>query len=466
MAVDPFLDRLAGIVGPHHVLSDPDRTAAYETDWTRRFTGPSRCVVRPADTAEVSRVLRACADHDHAVVPQGGNTGLVGAGVPRGGEVVLSLARLDRVDPIDPVAGTVVAGAGVTLGALQEHARAAGFDVGIDFAARGSATVGGMVATNAGGLRVLRYGDVRDQILGAEFVMSDGTVVQRLTRLRKDNTGYDLAGLLAGSEGTLAVVTRVVWQLVPPAPARVVALLGLRSVTDALAVLAQVRARVASLAAAETFGANELDLVRTVAGLAPPLRQAHPTYLLLEAAAVDDPTEDLASALDGDARIAEVAVGIDGGDRARLWAYRERITESINATGVPHKLDVAVPLSALPVLLEHLPTTVAATTPGASVLTFGHLAEGNLHINILGADPEDEVLDDAVLRLVAGLGGSISAEHGVGVAKSRWIGLTRSAEDLELMRALKQALDPRGLLNPGVLFPAVGTALPIGGGTP
>ncbi len=434
---------LAEIVGSANVLTDPDRTASYETDWTRRFHGRSRCVVRPADTAEVAAVLVRCAEAGQAVVPQGGNTGLVGGGVPRGGEVVLSLARLDSCSAVDPVSATVTAAAGVTLAALQATARAAGLDVGTDFAARDSATVGGMVATNAGGLRVLRHGDVRAQVLGIEAVTADGTVVQRMTRLVKQSAGYDLPGLLVGSEGTLAVVTRVVWQLVPPAPARVVALVGLGSVTEALTLLAEVRTQVPSLAAAETFGAAELALVRGHRGLGPPLPTTYDNYLLLEAAGREDPTEELAAPLDG----MDVAVG-EG-----LWAYREGITEAISAQGVPHKLDVALPLDALAGFMHRLPEVVEQASPGARVLTFGHLAEGNLHVNVLGPEATDERVDDAVLRLVASAGGAVSAEHGIGIAKTRWLPLTRSAPDIAAMRSIKAALDPRGLLNPGVLFP-------------
>src|SRR5512140_2209052 len=204
---DPLAARVAGVVGPEHVLVDPDLRATYETDWTRRYNGEARFVVRPADTTEVAEVMRLCAAEDGAaVVPQGGNTGLVGGGVPRRGEVVLSLRRLASLDPVDSTAGEVTVGAGVTLAALQEHALAAGFGFGVDIASRQSATIGGMIATNAGGIRVLRHGPMRAQLLGIEAVRADGGVLRRLPGLSKDNTGYDIPGLLAGSEGTLALV--------------------------------------------------------------------------------------------------------------------------------------------------------------------------------------------------------------------------------------------------------------------
>jgi FAD/FMN-containing dehydrogenase len=309
-----------------------------------------------------------------------------------------------------------------------------------DLAARDSATVGGMIATNAGGLRVLRYGDVRAQVNGIEAVLADGMVVSRLSRLRKDSGGYDLPGLLVGSEGTLAVVTRAVWGLVPATPARVVALVGLGSVDEALDLLDTVRRRVPSLSAAETFGAAELSLVRAHRGLGPPLRTEHPRYLLLEAAGASDPTDELADGLAAAAEVSDVAVG------ERLWAYREHITEAISAAGIPHKLDVAVPLDRLGAFVEELPRVVA---PSARLFVFGHLAEGNLHVNVLDPSPGDE---DAVLCLVAGYGGAISAEHGVGVAKASRLPLTRTAADIAMQRALKAAVDPAGLLNPGVLF--------------
>lgn len=446
---------LVAAVGRAHVLVDPGLTAAYETDWTRRFTGRSRAVVRPGDTGEVAAVLRACTAAGQPVVPQGGNTGLVGGSVPRGGEVLLSTRRLDHLEPVEPVGGTVVAGAGATLAALQAHATAAGLQVGTDFASRDSATVGGLVATNAGGLNVLRHGDVRAQLRGIEAVLADGTVVTRLSRLAKDTTGYDLPGLFAGSEGTLGVVTRVVWQLQPAPVHHVAALVGLPSVAVALAVLATVRAHVPDLLAAEAFGAAELALVREATGLPAPLSGEHAWYLLLECAGGRDPTAALGEALEAGG-VEHAAVGTDARDRDRLRSYRERITESIATLGVPHKLDVALPLDALAGFLERLPSVVAARAPRARALVFGHLAEGNLHVNLVAGEdarPLDDGVDDAVLDLVVGLDGAVSAEHGLGVAKARWLARARTAGDVAAMRALKDAWDPRGLLNPGVLFP-------------
>ncbi len=445
-------DRLREVVGPQHVLVDPDLRAPYETDWTRRFTGEARCVVRPASTAEVSAVVRACAEAGVAVTVQGGNTGLVGAAVPAGGEVLLSLGRLTGLEDVDVLEGQVTAGAGVTLEKLQQHARPHGLDVGVDLAARSAATVGGLVATNAGGLRVVRYGSMREQLTGIEAVLADGSVVSRLVGLAKDNTGYDLTQLLAGSEGTLAVITKVRLRLVPRLPARAVALVAVDGVAGALEVLAAARAGLASLSAAELFLAEGLELVRAHGRLAAPFAEAHPAYVTLECAARTDPTDELLEVLGGCEAVLDATVASDVTGVAKLWAYRETHTEAISAAGVPVKLDVSVPLRELAGLVADLPGTVAKAAPGARVFIFGHLGEGNLHVNVLDAGEHAENVSDAVLRLVAERRGSISSEHGVGRAKARWLTLSRSETEIAAMRRIKTALDPAGTLNPGVLL--------------
>jgi FAD/FMN-containing dehydrogenase len=449
---DTLTSELSAIVGAQHVLTDADLRAGYETDWSRRYHGEARLVVRPGSTAEVSRVLLACAAAGASIVPQGGNTGLVGGSVPRGGEVVLSLRRLDAISELDPVAGEVTCGAGVTLAALQQAAREAGWAFGVDLASRDSATIGGMVSTNAGGVRVIRYGGMRQQILGIEAVLADGAVIRRMPGLVKDNTGYDLAQLLAGSEGTLAVVTAVRLKLVPQLPNRVVALLAVAGLAEALRVVSRVRAAMASLEAAEAFFQEGVDLVCKHGGLPSPFRAPAGCYVLVECASRRDETAELAEVLAGCDEIEDSALAADAAGRARLWAYRERHTESINAEGVPHKLDVSLPFARLPEFEHRVRDAIAAAVPGARPVLFGHAGDGNLHVNILGLDPDDERADDAVLRLVAELGGSISAEHGIGIAKRPWLSLTRSAADIAAMRAIKRALDPAGMLNPGVIL--------------
>jgi FAD/FMN-containing dehydrogenase len=449
-SADPLAQTLAGIVGPEHVLLEADRKASYETDWTRRYHGAARLVVRPSDTEHVAAVLAACRSAGAAVVPQGGNTGLVGGGVPRGGEVVLSLGRLTELEPVDMTAGQVTAGAGVTLAALQQHVRDAGFGFGVDLASRDSATIGGMIATNAGGIHVLRYGPMRAQIVGIEAVLADGSVIRRMPGLTKDNTGYDIPGLLAGSEGTLAVVTRAHLKLVPQLAARATALLAVDGIAPALAILGRLRG-VPSLDAVELFFASGVDLVCKHAGLPLPFGKPYSTYLLAECAADSDPSNELVAALDG-AGFLDSAIASERPQREALWAYRERHTESINAEGVPHKLDVALPLARLAEFEATVRPRLQAAAPEARAIIFGHIGDGNLHVNVLGLAADDDRATDAVLRLVAELGGSISAEHGIGVAKVRWLHLTRAPEDIAAMRAIKAALDPAQMLNPGVLF--------------
>ena len=446
-------DLLADRVGAAHVLVDPDLRAPYETDWTRRFTGTARCVVRPGSTAEVAAVVLACAAAGAPIVVQGGNTGLVGGGVPVAGEVVLSLSRLTDLDPVDPVEFQVTAGAGVTLERLQAHARAAGLDFGVDLAARSSATVGGLVATNAGGIHVLRHGSMRAQVAGLEAVLADGTVISRLTGLAKDNTGYDLTHLLVGAEGTLGVVTRARLRLVPLLPARAVALVGLASTEAALALLAKARALLPDLSAAELCYADGIALVRSSAGLPAPFATDYPVYLLLECAGRSDPLDPLLELLaEAEEEVGDATAADDTTGRTRLWAYREAHTEAVNAAGVPVKLDVSVPLRELPALAAQLRPTVAAVAPTARVIVWGHLNEGNLHVNVLDAGPAGTEITDAVLNLVATHHGSISSEHGVGRAKARWLRLSRSPAEISAMRHIKSALDPDGLLNPGVIL--------------
>jgi FAD/FMN-containing dehydrogenase len=435
---------LSSVVGREHVLTDPDLRAGAEVDWTGRWRGTARAVVRPGTPGEVAAVLAACAAAGVPVVPQGGNTGLVGGGVPAGvdGAVVLSTRRLSGLAPVG-ADGTVVAGAGATIAAVQRHAAVAGWQFGMDWAARDSATVGGAVATNAGGLRVLRWGSARAQLVGAEVALASGALLSRVEGPVKDSTGYELPALLCGSEGTLGVLTRVRLRLVPPLSAgRAVALVGLPGVAAAVELLGAVRRAGADLAAAELIG----DTALGVLDLPAPLPDRWPVYVLLE---VVGGAEDLAGMLAPALGEGDAVLAAEPGDRARFWRYREEITESISRAGVPIKLDVAVPLHRLAEVWAALP---AAAGSGRTVL-FGHLAEGNVHANLLDLAPaEEDAAVDRVLRLVAGAGGSISSEHGIGRAKAPWLHLTRSPAELTAMRAVKKALDPTGILNPGVMF--------------
>jgi len=448
---------LRSAVGPEHVLLDPDLRASYETDWTGRFSGGSRAVVRPATSIEVANVLAACADARVPVVVQGGNTGLVGGSVPPPGHtdnppVVLVTRRLSELGEVSVTARQVTAGAGVTLFALTAHARAAGLDFGVDLAARDSATIGGMVATNAGGIRVLRHGSMREQVAGAEAVLADGRIISRLHGLAKDSTGYDIGQLLAGSEGTLAVLTRLRLRLVPAERERAVAFVAVAGTADAVDLLAALRAELPGLCAAELCFAAGVALVARHLGVRPPLAGAGDAYVLVEVAGQSDPLDGLLAALQTSQQVLDATVATAATDRAQLWALREGHTEAISALGVPVKLDVSVPVDRLAELVDRLPDAVGGADQDAQLVIFGHLAEANLHVNVLHAGDAEEVTG-AVLSLVATLGGSISSEHGVGRAKAQWLALSRTETEIEVMRSIKTAFDPLGLLNPGVLWP-------------
>jgi FAD/FMN-containing dehydrogenase len=442
---ESFRKALAAIVGERHVL-EGDAAAGFSVDWTRRFQGRALAVVRPRDTAEVAAVLTLCTEAGRPVVPQGGNTGLVGGGVPLHGEVVLSLTRLTELGTVDRDASQVTAGAGVTL--ARVGAADPELELGIQIASRDSATVGGAVATNAGGVRVLRHGPMRAQLRGIEAVLSDGLVVSHLGGLVKDNTGYDYPSLLAGSEGTLAVITKARLLLRRRPRDGVTVIVGCDGLDELHALaLAAVR-HVPGLNSAEFFTQAGLDILATRAGLTPPLPRPSSAYLLLDAAgpgALDHLADVIAER--------EAAVGETAEDRRRLWSYRERQPEAAGFLGVPLKLDVSVPAAQWTRLAGEAGTAVTAVDPCARVITFGHVADGNAHVNVVpGSEtPADGRHEDAVLSLVASLGGSISAEHGIGALKARWLELARTPAEQALFARIRHALDPAGTLNPHVL---------------
>ena len=449
-----LIGALAEVVGPDHVLVDPDVTASYGIDWTGRYRGEALLVVRPGDTDEVSAVLRACAAAGAEVVPQGGNTGLVGGGVPRRQPmVVLSTRRLDALGPVDAGALQVTAGAGVTLANWRRHARAAGLDAPLDFASRDSATIGGAIATNAGGSRVVRFGTMRAQVAGLTAALADGSQIGSLAGLPKETVGVHWPSLLAGSEGTLAVITAARLRLVPWYRHTATAMVTTATLDDAVAVLAALRADVPHLDAVELILPEAMEVVAAHLGAAPPVGGTDPVpgaYVVVECADHEDPTDELMAALGGRAEVLDAAVTTEGPARDRLVAFRDRITESISALGVPLKLDVAVPVGALEELMAAVRRAI--DEHGGRLVPFGHLAEGNIHVNVLDAGAPEAITAE-VLTAASALGGTISAEHGVGIAKGRWLHLVRTPAELAAAAAVKHALDPAGMLNPGVLSP-------------
>jgi FAD/FMN-containing dehydrogenase len=443
---DRLAARLAAIVGAAHVVTDPALKSLYEHDATGRFSGSSRLVVRPGNVEEVAETLAACSRSGAAVVPQGGHTGMVGGGTPRDGEVVLSLGRLQALGEIDRAASQVTVGAGVTLERLQLQAAAGGLDFPLDHGARSAATVGGMVATDAGGHLALRYGTMRALTAGVEAVLIDGRIVTRLGGLLKDNAGLDLPELLIGSEGILAVITRARLRLVPARRRRATALFAVADLDTALAVLDRLRAATPSLEALDYFEETGLRRVCERLGLAPPFSRSHPVYLVAECAADVDPSEQLLAAAD---IVEESAIATDAAARKALWRFREAHNETVRSLGVPLKLDVSVPVGAVPVFERDVRTLVEDVEPDAELILYGHLGDGNVHVNVIGAGEAADTLEDLILRAAADRGGSISAEHGVGLAKSSWLDLCRSETEISLMRDIKRVFDPGGILSPG-----------------
>jgi FAD/FMN-containing dehydrogenase len=452
---DPLATELGALIGAAHVVSDPDVLAGHLQDWTGRWHGRCRFAASPADGGEVGAVLAACAREGVHVVVQGGNTGLVGGAVPEEGDVLLLTGRLRDLEPPDLVGHTVVAGAGVPLAELQRHLEGYGLELAVDLAARDSATLGGMAATNAGGLRVLQDGDMRRQVLSVDAYSVHGEQIAVLHELVKDNTGYGLSAVLVGSEGTLAVITRVLLRVVPLVPAGAVVLLGLPDLERVIEVVGAVRTQVRELRAIEAVGSAVRDLVATAVGHSPPV--VAPWLVLFETPAAPGVFEDLTACVGGaldSAGLADspVAAAQDSAGMRALWAWRDRATETLSRAAADGqlaltKLDVTIPAHRLPDFARSVDTLV--TEPDL-LFVFGHVGDGNLHLNVLGpprSARERHAFEDSVFRLVAEHGGSISAEHGIGRAKAPWLGLARTAAERSAMRAIKTALDPAWLLG-------------------
>lgn len=441
---DALIAELRTIVGQSNVLTDADMRVTYENDWLRQWDGETPCVVRPSSVAEVAAVVSAAAAAGVPIVAQGGNTGLVGGSVPRGGALLLSLQRLTALGPVDTMALQVTAGAGVTIEALQQHARASGLDFAVDWGARASATVGGAVSTNAGGSRVVRFGTMRAQVMGLQAVLADGSIVDELAGLPKETAGLHLPSLLVGSEGTLAVVTAARLRLVPWYRETAAALVACDSLTDAVLLLSRLR-QLPNLDAIELIMPEALAVACDFLGVKPPMDPLEAgAFVMVDCAAHTDPRDELIELL-ADLR----GVLALGNQREALYRIRDHITIAIGTLGQPLKLDVAVPVTHLDRLVRLIN---AAVPTDARVIIFGHLAEGNVHVNIVGAGEANAALRDQILQAVIDFGGTISAEHGIGVAKVDWLERQKGPVAYGAMRAIKKALDPKNQLNPGVLF--------------
>ncbi|SDF83474.1 FAD/FMN-containing dehydrogenase [Blastococcus aurantiacus] len=463
--------RLREVVGEAGLVTEPDQLAGYLTDWRDAYRGNAAVVVRPATTAEVAAVVSLCRDAGVALVPQGGNTGLCGGAVPdaSGDQVVLSLTRLRRIREVDPANQTITVEAGVVLQQVQQAAAAVDRFFPLSLGAEGSCTIGGNLSTNAGGTGVLRYGTMRDLTLGLEVVLPDGRIWHGLRGLRKDNTGYDLKHLFIGAEGTLGVITAAVLKLYPALHGRATAWIALPSPQAAVDLIEILRARGGDrLTAFEIMSRQSVDFVlRHVPGTRDPFTSPHDWYALVELgdtrtdADLDGLLEaGLAEAFDrGLALDAVVASG--SAQVAALWALREGISEAQNHEGPSLKHDVTVPVSSIAALVERTDRALQEAVPGIRIVVYGHIGDGNLHYNLSkpvdGDDEEFRSRADELARIVydstSSFDGSISAEHGLGQSKRDVMADYKDPVALDLMRGLKDLLDPVGLMNPGKVLP-------------
>jgi len=466
-----LLERLQALVGDAGLLTAAVDTAPYAEDWRRLYRGRTAAVVRPASTAELAAVIGACAAAGVAVVPQGGNTSMVGGAVPAedGSELVVSLSRMNRVRAIDPVDLSLTIEAGATLKAAQLAAEAAGCLLPLSISAEGSAQIGGVLATNAGGNNTVRYGNARDLVLGLEVVLPDGQVWNGLRRLRKDNTGYCLRQLFVGAEGTLGIITAAVLKLVPRPREVAVALCAVPSPEAALELFTRFHHHdPASVQAFEYMSGLGMSFVLAhIPGAVLPLAEAAAHYALIELATPRPHARlrhSLEHILEGALEagvVTDAAIAESEAQRAAIWRLREEHAEAQKREGASVKNDVSVPVSRVPELIARATAACEALMPGIRVVPFGHMGDGNIHFNLeqpTGMDAaaflaRDHEIMDTVCDVVRDLEGSFSAEHGIGKLKPYMMPDWRGGAELDLMRRIKAAIDPANLMNPGKLLP-------------
>ena len=466
-----LLDAIRGVVGERGLLVGDAVTAAYTEDWRRLYRGRTPAVIRPANTDELSRVVRLCAAARAPIVPQGGNTSMVGGATPAedGSAFVLSLSRMARIRDIDPLDLTMTLEAGVTLKAAQNAANEAGCLLPLSISSEGTAQVGGVLATNAGGNNTVRYGNARDLVLGLEVVLPDGAVWNGLRRLRKDNTGYCLRQLFVGSEGTLGVITAAVLKLVPRPRETCVALCAVASPDAALELFGRFQSHdPAAVQAFEYMSGLGIEFVlQHIPGATLPLAQPAAHYVLVELA-TPRPDAGLRATLEAvleqalaDGIVADAAMAESEAQRAAIWRLREEHSEAQKREGASVKNDVSVPVSKVPEFIRRATVACEALMPGIRAVPFGHMGDGNIHFNLeqpVGADAacflaQDHAIMDTVNEVVRALDGSFSAEHGIGRLKPYMMPDWRGGAELDAMRRIKAALDPLGIMNPGKLLP-------------
>ncbi|KAF0165593.1 MAG: FAD dependent oxidoreductase [Rhodocyclaceae bacterium] len=464
--MNELIDELRRLLGERHVLTAAGDVASYCTDWRGRYTGSAPCVALPGSTEEVAAVVRACAVRGAAMVPQGGNTGLCGGATPIGGEVVVNLRRMNRIRAIDADNNSMTVEAGCTLQAVQEAAAEADRLFPLSLAAEGSATIGGNLSTNAGGVQVLRYGNARELTLGLEVVLADGRIWNGLRSLRKDNTGYDLKHLFIGAEGTLGLITAATLKLFSRPRAHATAWVAVPDPAAAVRLLGRLRdAAGDNVTAFEIVGRPALELVlKHIPNARDPLLGKPAWQVLIElSGSRDDLSATLEQALEAaaeDGIVDDAVLAASGAQTAALWALRENVSEAQKIEGVSIKHDIAVPVSRIAEFIARADAALQAAFPQVRIVCFGHIGDGNLHYNQSRPDAQSNsefiaqtgAVNRIVHDLVHELGGSISAEHGLGQLKREEVLRYKSATEMDMMRAVKQALDPRGLMNPGKLL--------------
>jgi FAD/FMN-containing dehydrogenase len=457
VALEALRSKISARLGQRAVVDDPETLAPFLKEWRGRTEGKTPFLVAPSTTDEVAFLVAACGEAGVAITPQGGNTGLVGGQIPQG-EVLLSLARMNRIRSVDATADALVAEAGVVLATVHDAAAAADRLFPLSLASQGSATIGGLISTNAGGVHVLRYGMMRDLVLGIEAVLPDGRVLNGLKALRKDNTGYDLRQLFIGAEGTLGVVTAATLRLFPEPAERVVAVAALDTPEQALDLLARARGETGALSAFELMNKASVDFATALPGVRAPFDAPWLALLEFEGAAGLQAAVETALAAAIDAGAARDAAIAQSEQAARdFWKVRESIPAGhrvLDAPQVSH--DTSTPVSAIPAFLAKADAAVERLSPGARIVAFGHAGDGNIHYTAVAAGPDapfpSAAISEAVHEIASSLGGSISAEHGVGVFRRDELPRFKDPVALDVMRMLKQALDPRRLMNPRAML--------------
>jgi FAD/FMN-containing dehydrogenase len=466
-----LLDAIRTIVGDRGILTETADTAPYSEDWRRLYQGRTNAVIRPATTEELAGVVQLCAAYRTPIVPQGGNTSMVGGAVPNedGSELILSTARLNRIRDLDPADMTLTIEAGVTLKAAQLAAAEQGCLLPLSISSEGTAQIGGVLAVNAGGNNTVRYGNARDLVLGLEVVLPDGTIWNGLRRLRKDNTGYCLRQLFVGSEGTLGIITAAVLKLVAQPKETAVALCGVDTADAALSLFTRFQAHdAASISAFELMSGLGMSFVlKHIPGAVMPLETPASFYVLVELASprpnagLRDMLETILEQALADETIQDAAIAESEAQRSAIWKLREEHSEAQKREGASIKNDVSVPVSKVPAFIRQATVACETLLPGVRVVPFGHMGDGNIHFNLeqpIGSDAawflaQDHRIMDTVNDVVREFDGSFSAEHGIGKLKPYMMPDWRGGAELALMQRIKAAIDPAGIMNPGKVLP-------------